>query len=1444
MLNCRMVWKCTSRIIVSSSQSAYLPLEAGRASKNKCKSDRRQKLQEAAVYLLTRHQNLNDLLLEGENPPCKKSLCLSKLTDASSPDSLATPSKSLVVSALQEQASRLGVPVGILSARTAASSIEQICQASASSSQIALLSWEQRKLSALLETIQSLLVQNVFSRPLFCQELWKVQSSLVLEALWHLHTNNIVGLEELLDSHPDLKTLEMWLSSNLHLLCEQTEDSTEVTEVTRNMLSDFMGLLVQRGFQQASNLKRNKEQEKTSRVFVAVLQRMLTNVLDAVAVEEQDRSSSSKAVKCWLKVYCVSMYGNLISPDSLKRFFTHTLTQIFIYNPVLKASDAIRMQREWSFARTCPLLTMIYRGLFVVFTPKELVSHLQEVLETYEVNWQHILSCVSTLVVCLAEAQQLVKDWLARLMIKAFETYNLESMITAFLIVRQAAQEGPSVFISYTEWFKVSFGSVSGYHNSSKKALVFLCKFLSDIVPFEAPQYMKVHILHPPLVPAKYRSLLLDYITLAKTQLADLNVAIEDMGLYEDLSSPGEPLKPQCQALKDVEKAIKVFEQTGKIPALVLEASIFRRPYYTTRFLPALLTPRVLPEVPDSRMTFIDFLKRSDKIPANLYDSYHRACSTAEERQDEDAAVEMETDSADGPLDRLKAGLKDLRTLIVDPTKYDAMAAQIAVISEKLRIVLGHSESNTECETLRVHLNFHAPKLEQLEQRVTDLLLTSFCQYLIVSSSFNPPDRQGPWPSLFVKMMCGHKRLLPAVITRLCQLIYHQGPCLSDTHIIGLAALAVHLNESKSFFPELDTTFAKRLSVAEYWEHLLTCRTGLSLSFCLRFCTAAVSYSLCKFSSHPCDTLHSCVPPGFIRKLQFVVPRLLLEARGVNWQKDETNPPWRPLFCPSVNWKRAALCLWKHRRFQELSKEKGFLLTFKDWLLFELEVQPETDVLSDAERKDFHQWALYQRYVPESSAAGGCDGDTERACTLFVGTLVDFCQRSPLEKSELSLYDTGGNRDILSRLQEMVLELELEHKRTSGVVRPRGQGHFLFSVFKEKLQTGGDGLTVSEQLIRQREILVHKRIVLSLPPSVLIKCQGRQQVALDCEDFFHFVNTELRNICARGCTLTHDITAHFFRGLLSACLSCKDPALEVNSVLTTCQTECPIILISAVLWWPRLEPVLTCQWKRNSENPLPQKLQNLVVGQQSAWIFLSSNVVSPISDPVWIPAAFLYFAIHQQVAPERMASALKKLGKDREQLLVSLFFFSLMGLISSHLAPQEGGDFPKTLDMCSEILGCLERRRMSWLIFFQSPKKGTGLYQILLSAASDQYIRLLPLAFYSLSAFFDQELFTREEAFLYVATDMYLKLVQLFAGGETSAASTREPWKQVDSLGLIRKARLFLFRAIPRCPKRSFSNVTELLATCEDCDPEMKAALASGQQPPEDADLYGEPLLF
>lgn len=47
--------------------------------------------------------------------------------------------------------------------------------------------------------------------------------------------------------------------------------------------------------------------------------------------------------------------------------------------------------------------------VFVALGLEESVGCLQEVLELQEVNWRHVLSCVSTLVVCFPEAKQLVK---------------------------------------------------------------------------------------------------------------------------------------------------------------------------------------------------------------------------------------------------------------------------------------------------------------------------------------------------------------------------------------------------------------------------------------------------------------------------------------------------------------------------------------------------------------------------------------------------------------------------------------------------------------------------------------------------------------------------------------------------------------------------------------------------------------------------------------------------------------------------------------------------------------------------------------------------------------------------------------------------------------------------------------------------------------------------
>ncbi|XP_068384516.1 Fanconi anemia group A protein isoform X4 [Eschrichtius robustus] len=1294
---------------------AWVELLAGRVRRQQLGPEGEPKVGESAVRLLRRHLNLGDLVLEVDGPP-RKQLCLSRLIDYDGPGAHTDLSSSLIGSALRDQAAQLGVPAAVLSSQVVASGLVQVCEADAGPPPKVLMTPDQRKkLSSLFEIAQNLLAQSMFSRLSFCQELWKVQNSLLLEAVWRLHVQNIVSLQELLESHADSQAVVAWLSRDLRLLCEQTEAPCQHADVARAMLSDFVQMLVLRAFQKNVDVRGTVEPEWMTQVAVAVLERMLASALEALAAGIQEGSAAHKAVSCWFSVFSGHMYRSIISTESPKRFFCHTLTQILTHKPVLKVSDAVQMQREWSFARTPPLLSGLYRRLFVILSPEELVDCLQEVLETREVNWQHVLSCVSTLVICLPDAQQLVNGWVSRLLAHAFESCDLDSMVLAFLVARQAALEGPAAFPSYAAWFQAAFGSARGFHSCSKKALVFLFKFLSDLVPFEAPRYLQVHVLHPPLVPSKYRALLTDYVALARTRLADLKVSIENMGLYEDLSSAGDVTEPHRQTSQDVEKAIMVFEHTGKIPAAVLEASIFRRSYYLSHFLPALLTPRVLPRVPDSRAVLIESLRRAEKIPPSLYATYRQACSTVREKP-EDAASrrEVEPSCAEEPLGLLTTALRELRASVTDPPQHDALSAQMAVISEQLRSALGLSEDDSDVEGAPVQLSVRAPELRPWEQRVVDLLLTSFCQNLMAASSVAPPDRQGPWAAHFVRTLC-RRRLLPALLSRLCQLLRHQGPSLSASHVVGLAALAVHLGESRSALPEVHVgppTPARGLPVPELFDILLPCRTQESSALCLKFCTAAISYSLCKFSSQSRDILYSCLSPGLIKKL-----------------------------------------------------------TYRDWLQLELEIQPEVDSLSDTERRDFHQWAIHQHFLPAPSATGGCDGDLEVACATLVDVLMDFCQSSRSydrsENSDLVVGGCTGNRDIFSRLQEMAADLE-QGPAPLGHAAPRG--HFLFGVFCRRLQALARGWDVASRLQRQRELLMCKRILLGLPPSVLVGSPRLEQLAApDCDDFFHLVNSELRNFSYDG-ALTHDITAHFFRGLLNACSRSRDPSLAADLTLTACQTQCPLLLTSALLWWPHLEPELHHRWRRCSQSPLPTELRRLQEAQHFAASVLSPLAAPPAPGPAWLCAAALHFVI-RRAGKESIRQELGQLDSQGEELLVFLFFFSLMGLLSSHLTPQAIGSL-KALDVCAEVLGCLQRKRISWLPLFQLTEADAGLGRTLLRLAPDHQVRLLPVAFYSLLSYFDKDALLQEDAFLHVAVNMYLKLVGLFVAGETGAVWT------------------------------------------------------------------------
>nr|DBA16908.1 TPA: hypothetical protein GDO54_002435 [Pyxicephalus adspersus] len=1258
--------------------------------------------------------------------------------------------------------------------------------------------FSQDKLTAFLKTLKALMSENCFKCSVFLKEIWEQPRPPVLEVVWHLNSMDIIGIEDVLESCTDISSAVNWFCTEMKALCLQIEDSSVDLEFVEQIVSNLLAVLIGKAFCQSASSVKNLEQSKMTKISLSILDTMLSWLLDAIVETGSGQPYKPGVERHWLLAYKVPRYRARVIPESLEEFFLHTLSQTLTYKPQLKVSDAIRFQGRWSFAKTCQLLMDLYRKLFVLLSAEKLTSHVQTILDTQEVNWYHVLSFFSCLVICQSEAQLLVKDLLSRLLSQAFETYELEYLITAFLIARQAALEGPAAFMSYTDWFKSTFGSANSYQSTSKKSLVFLLKFLSDLVPFEAPQYLKVHILHSPFVPTKFRSLFMEYITLAKTQLADMKVSIEDMGLYEDLSVRSDKDQPQSQAQQDVEKAVKIFENTGKIPASVMEASIFRRPYFTSRFLPALLTPRVLPKVPDSLMLLIDALKRADKIPVNILNSYLDACELEKHRKLE-GNEKMDVSLNEEPIAKLQSALWELRPYVTDSKRYDEVSSQIAIISDRLTAVIDPGGPNTIPVISEPLFSHSVEDLEPQELTVSDLLLTSFCQCVLVASGTNPPDRQGQWPTLYVKMLCGHRKALFALLTRILHLLSHQAPLLTDAHVVGLAAFSVHLHEC---WKSLTPTSSDIPSLGKYWEALLSSQCPGSLSVVLRFCTAAISYACCRFTLLSPEASFDSVPPLIMRKTQHLLPRLFLETRRQVLKEEETDTPitFTTLSLSSASWKDAALSLWSQACLQEHFKKDLFRLSFRDWLLWELSLNPDIDPLSDMERQDYQRWAVNQCFLPESSTTGGCGNNLEKACSTIVNAILDFITSSDSGPGRRPSNGCTGLNCILSRLQELVCDFLLSHSSKSIQV------HFLLDEFHQRLAKLSDSMETEAQLRRQCELAMCCRILLGLPSSLLVRpyCD-RGFTTLKSDDFFQFVCKHLKNISQLGYALPYDITAHFFRGLLSTSAQCEDPGEAVNAVLATAYTCCPIMMTSAALWWPQLNAAITCQWNCLYEDELPKEIETLRKMQADVDRLLSQGSALCPTDTIWLSAAFLHFTIRRnKVQQERLPDLLRSFSTKALQLLDCLLFFSIMDLI--HPTLKGGVEHKLSLEYCIQTVQCLEERGGSWLSTFQlkSEKYKSHLHQ----SASEEFLKLIPLSYFSLAVCLPVESVVNQQNFLPVSLEMYTQLFQLFLDGNPLL----DPLQIIDSW--------------------------------DEKDPELAGLLKNFLQSPEDDCMYDEPDLF
>uniref|UniRef100_T1HJQ5 Fanconi_A_N domain-containing protein n=1 Tax=Rhodnius prolixus TaxID=13249 RepID=T1HJQ5_RHOPR len=264
--------------------------------------------------------------------------------------------------------------------------------------------------------------------------------------------------------------------------------------------------------------------------------------------------------------------------------------------------------KRWTSNFLTPVLKEHINEILSVIPVQKVIEEIKELVNESHFNWKYVFIIISVMVKNIDNTlaiKGVVDTWLKQ----SLNEEHMKSLYLAVLIARHCCYEKARYFQSYANWF-----SSINFKNSKFFALFF--KFLTDIVPYEPPLYLKIHLNKVPSAPQGCQSLLMDYILLAKTRLADLNEAREYIGLFGDFHETDEEGQQT-----DVARVIAYYIENKEIAKPLLEAYVLRRQYYEKVFLKQLLKVSEREDV--YRAEVIRKLHSMGKIPTSLFNSWN-----------------------------------------------------------------------------------------------------------------------------------------------------------------------------------------------------------------------------------------------------------------------------------------------------------------------------------------------------------------------------------------------------------------------------------------------------------------------------------------------------------------------------------------------------------------------------------------------------------------------------------------------------------------------------------------------------------------------------------------------------------------------------------------------------------------------------------------------------
>lgn len=453
-----------------------------------------------------------------------------------------------------------------------------------------------------------------------------------LELLCRLHAGGVMCIEDYIALNVQNPQVIADLSRSLFASC-QLLDQSEPSAFT---FSVFMCALVSSAYSVSDHNDASSSVRKVCRTMLeTLLQRLL------------------KANEEGQPITCGDLLGPLLPSPLVQQtavlcYAQELLSCILAYNPVYKVTQAMSSHHNWTYKKCSLWLLGMFQKSMQVLNVEQVTTQLCKALNSKEVNWYMLLTALSVYVTTYKDCKLLI-GLIETLLKGAFECLDTENLVSAFLLARHASQEAPQIFPPYSSWFEKYFGFSDTTYASSSRTFAFLVKFLSEMVPFEQPKYLKAHLQKPAHASPKCRVIYHDYVALAKTRLQDFEIADERNAFSEDAEQ-------LAQVHGFVQKSIEDFAAKGKIPRAVIEASIFKKPYFTGQFLPVLLNPKNFPEHRGVVCSMVQGLLQHGKISQERYDRFVDDCNKKETDDTFDVEMNSPVPLPEHLLAKLKSG--------------------------------------------------------------------------------------------------------------------------------------------------------------------------------------------------------------------------------------------------------------------------------------------------------------------------------------------------------------------------------------------------------------------------------------------------------------------------------------------------------------------------------------------------------------------------------------------------------------------------------------------------------------------------------------------------------------------------------------------------------------------------------------------------------------------